>query len=48
VVRPGDVLRLEHTAPDGRQIRFTLRVAERVVCSGSLSRTAPTTEDRPA
>jgi 3-hydroxyacyl-[acyl-carrier-protein] dehydratase len=40
-VRPGDALRLEHAAPNGRQIRFTLRVADRVVCSGSLSGTAP-------
>jgi acyl-coenzyme A synthetase/AMP-(fatty) acid ligase len=38
LVRPGDALRLEHTAADnGGLIRFTLRVADRTVASGSLS-----------
>lgn len=36
VVRPGDVLRLEHGAPGGGMIRFTIRSANRAVMSGSL------------
>ena len=41
VVRPGDVLGLEHEAPHGGLIRFTIRAAERTVASGSLERSAP-------
>jgi predicted LPLAT superfamily acyltransferase len=37
VVRPGDALRLEHEARNGGVIRFTIRVADRIVASGSLS-----------
>ena len=36
VVRPGDALRLDHEAQGGL-IRFTVRVADRTVASGSLS-----------
>jgi 3-hydroxyacyl-[acyl-carrier-protein] dehydratase len=46
-VRPGDALRLEHVAPDGDMIRFTIHAVdrsasgkERTVASGSLSRPA--------
>ena len=46
-VRPGDALRLEHTAPDGALIRFiilapdpSVRGKDRTVASGSLSRPA--------
>ena len=38
VVRPGDALRLEHDARESSLIRFTVRVADRTVASGSLSR----------
>ncbi len=42
VVRPGDALRLEHmVAGNSGLIRFTVRVADRTVASGSLSSTAP-------
>jgi len=42
VVRPGDALRLEHVAAnESGLIRFTVRVADRTVASGSLSGTAP-------
>ena len=41
VVRPGDVLRLEHVACSGGLIRFTVHVAHRTVASGSLSNAAP-------
>jgi 3-hydroxymyristoyl/3-hydroxydecanoyl-(acyl carrier protein) dehydratase len=37
VVRPGDALCLEHEARRSGLIRFTVRVAERTVASGSLS-----------
>ena len=37
VVRPGDSLRLEHGAPMDGLIRFTIRVANRNVASGTLS-----------
>jgi 3-hydroxyacyl-[acyl-carrier-protein] dehydratase len=38
VVRPGDALRLEHiVASKSGLIRFTIRVANRIVASGSLS-----------
>jgi 3-hydroxyacyl-[acyl-carrier-protein] dehydratase len=38
VVRPGDALRLEHNvARQSGLIRFTVRVADRTVASGSLS-----------
>jgi 3-hydroxyacyl-[acyl-carrier-protein] dehydratase len=37
VVRPGDALRLEHEARESGLIRFTVRVADRTVASGSLS-----------
>jgi len=37
VVRPGDALRLEHEARQSGLIRFTVRVADRTVASGSLS-----------
>jgi 3-hydroxymyristoyl/3-hydroxydecanoyl-(acyl carrier protein) dehydratase len=47
-VRPGDALRLEHAAPDGALIRFTIlapdpsvRGKDRTVASGSLSRAEP-------
>ena len=40
VVRPGDVLRLEHDAPKGGLIRFTVRAANRTVASGVLSNAA--------
>jgi 3-hydroxyacyl-[acyl-carrier-protein] dehydratase len=39
-VRPGDALCLEHDAPNGGLIRFTVRVANRMVASGSLSNAA--------
>ncbi len=42
VVRPGDALRLEHiVASKSGVIRFTVRVADRTVATGSLSSTAP-------
>ena len=42
VVRPGDALRLEHiVAGKSGLIRFTVRVADRTVASGSLSSTTP-------
>jgi len=48
VVRPGDALRLEHiVAGKSGLIRFTVRVAERTVASGSLSSTAPAGASRP-
>lgn len=37
-VRPGDVPLLEHAAASPTLIRFTVRVAERTVASGSLVR----------
>ena len=37
VVRPGDVLGLEHDIPKDGVIRFTLRCAGRTVASGSLA-----------
>jgi 3-hydroxyacyl-[acyl-carrier-protein] dehydratase len=37
VVRPGDVLHLEHDAPKSGRIRFTLRAADRTVASGHLT-----------
>jgi 3-hydroxymyristoyl/3-hydroxydecanoyl-(acyl carrier protein) dehydratase len=40
VVRPGDTLHLEHDAPHGGLIRFTIRAADRMVASGSLESTA--------
>ena|SRR5882672_1698981 len=49
VVRPGDVLRLEHiVASKGGLIRFTVRTADRTMASGSLSSAARTNEVRPA
>ena len=39
-VRPGDALRLEHAAPHGGVIRFTIHAAARLVASGSLARAA--------
>jgi 3-hydroxyacyl-[acyl-carrier-protein] dehydratase len=36
VVRPGDVLRLEHAGQSGA-IRFTVHAADRIVATGSLS-----------
>jgi|SRR5579859_753698 len=42
VIRPGDALRLEHiVAGKSGLIRFTVRVADRTVTSGSLSSTTP-------
>jgi 3-hydroxyacyl-[acyl-carrier-protein] dehydratase len=38
VVRPGDAMRLEHTAPKSGVIRFTIHAASRLVASGSLSK----------
>jgi 3-hydroxyacyl-[acyl-carrier-protein] dehydratase len=40
VVRPGDALHLEHEAAKSGLIRFTIRVANRTVASGSLSSAA--------
>lgn len=40
VIRPGDAMRLEHTAPQSGVIRFTIHAANRVVASGILSNTA--------
>jgi 3-hydroxyacyl-[acyl-carrier-protein] dehydratase len=37
VVRPGDALCLEHEVPKSSLIRFSVRVADRTVASGSLS-----------
>jgi 3-hydroxyacyl-[acyl-carrier-protein] dehydratase len=37
VVRPGDVLGLEHDIPKNGLIRFTIRCADRTVASGSLT-----------
>jgi 3-hydroxyacyl-[acyl-carrier-protein] dehydratase len=37
IVRPGDSLNLEHTAPKSGLIRFTIRTASTVVATGSLS-----------
>ena len=48
VVRPGDVLGLQHDACKGGLIRFTVRVADRTVASGSLSSAAPASAPRPA
>jgi 3-hydroxyacyl-[acyl-carrier-protein] dehydratase len=39
-VRPGDVLNLEHSAPNTGLIRFTVRALDRTVASGSLARAA--------
>ncbi len=36
-LRPGDALLLEHEAPKSNLIRFTLRSAERIIASGSVS-----------
>jgi 3-hydroxyacyl-[acyl-carrier-protein] dehydratase len=41
IVRPGDALRLQHDAPKSGLIRFTIRVANRTVATGSLSNAAP-------
>jgi 3-hydroxymyristoyl/3-hydroxydecanoyl-(acyl carrier protein) dehydratase len=40
-VRPGDAPHLEHSVARCGLIRFTVRVAERTVASGSLSSAAP-------
>jgi 3-hydroxyacyl-[acyl-carrier-protein] dehydratase len=37
VVRPGDVLGLEHDIPKNGLIRFVIRCADRTVASGSLT-----------
>jgi 3-hydroxymyristoyl/3-hydroxydecanoyl-(acyl carrier protein) dehydratase len=37
LVRPGDVLAVEHEAPGIGTIRFTIRSHERVVATGTLS-----------
>jgi 3-hydroxyacyl-[acyl-carrier-protein] dehydratase len=48
VVRPGDALRLEHiVAGNAGLIRFTVRVADRTVASGSLSSTTPAAAAQP-
>jgi 3-hydroxyacyl-[acyl-carrier-protein] dehydratase len=47
VVRPGDALRLEHEVRKSGLIRFTVRVADRTVASGSLSSTAQAGAVRP-
>jgi 3-hydroxyacyl-[acyl-carrier-protein] dehydratase len=39
IVRPGDALHLEHESRNSGLIRFSVRVAERTVASGSLSST---------
>jgi len=39
-VRPGDALRLEFKTPTNGSIRFTIRVAERNVVNGTLTRVA--------
>jgi hypothetical protein len=42
LVRPGDALHLEHSvAANSGSIRFTIRVADRTVASGSLVSVAP-------
>ena len=38
IVRPGDTLTIEHSAPEGGLIRFTVRSAERAALIGTLSR----------
>jgi 3-hydroxymyristoyl/3-hydroxydecanoyl-(acyl carrier protein) dehydratase len=52
VVRPGDVLGLQHDACTGGLIRFTVFAADRgkdrTVASGSLSNAAPSSASRPA
>jgi len=52
VVRPGDVLGLQHDACKGGLIRFTVlatdRGKDRTVASGSLSSGAPASAPRPA
>jgi 3-hydroxyacyl-[acyl-carrier-protein] dehydratase len=49
VVRPGDTLRLEHmVAGKSGLIRFTVRVADRTVASGSLSSAAQPDAVRPS
>jgi 3-hydroxyacyl-[acyl-carrier-protein] dehydratase len=49
VVRPGDALRLEHSAASNSGlIRFSVRVADRTVASGSLSSTTPVDAAQPA
>jgi 3-hydroxyacyl-[acyl-carrier-protein] dehydratase len=35
-VRPGDALTLEHSAPDGATIRFTIRTAGARIATGTL------------
>ncbi len=40
IVRPGEALCLEHDAPRGGLIRFTIRAADRTVASGSLESAA--------
>jgi 3-hydroxyacyl-[acyl-carrier-protein] dehydratase len=40
VVRPGDALHLEHSVARCGLIRFTIRVADRIAASGSLSSAA--------
>jgi 3-hydroxyacyl-[acyl-carrier-protein] dehydratase len=40
-VRPGDALRLQHHAPLGGLIRFTVRAADRTVAGGSLRSAVP-------
>jgi 3-hydroxyacyl-[acyl-carrier-protein] dehydratase len=37
IVRPGDAVQLEHTAPRSGLIRFSIRAAGRIVASGSLT-----------
>jgi 3-hydroxyacyl-[acyl-carrier-protein] dehydratase len=45
VVRPGDTLRLEQETAQKGLVRFTVRVAERSVASGTLSINLPAVGD---
>lgn len=36
-IRPGETLTIEHTAPEGGLIRFTVRAADRAALTGTLS-----------
>ncbi len=48
VVRPGDALRLEHiVTSNSGLIRFTVRVGDRTVASGSLSSGGPSSAVQP-
>jgi hypothetical protein len=40
MVRPGDVLEVEHDAPGAGTIRFTIRSLDRTVATGTLLRSS--------